>query len=346
MLTLPSDSPKLAQIRVEPVQTLELPVAEVITPGKLEVDPNRVSRVLLPVTGRITSVMARVGDPVESGKILLMIDSPDADAAQSIYLQAEASLTQTKAALVKAQADYDRTADLFEHKAVAQKEVQNAEQALATARAAVDQAVAAREQASRKLDLLGLSAGTFGQKVAVRAPMSGKVLEMSVAPGEYRNDTNAPLITIADLSTLWVVSDVPESDIRFIQAGEPVEISMPAFPGERFDGRVTRIADTIDAQTRTAKVHVELRNPGGRFRPEMFARIRHIEALQTVPVVPRGAVIQGDGGSMVLVEQTRGRFLRTAVQVGRPSGDLVPILHGLKGGELVVVDGGMLLKSW
>jgi len=323
----------------------EIPTDEVISPGKIETNPNRLSRVVLPVSGRIVSVKVKLGDAVTSGQPLLEIESPDADGAMSTYLQSEASVTQAKASLVKAQADFDRASDLYEHNAIAKKEVLSADNSLAQSKAALEQANASREQALRRLEILGLKPGSFGQKVVVRAPIAGKVLEMSVAPGEYRNDTNAPLITIADLSTVWVASDVPESYIRFIQVGERVDTTLLAYPGETFFGRVTRIADTVDPQTRTVKVRAELDNSRGRFRPEMYGSIHHIESTRNLPVLPVGAVIQGDGDSVVFVEKGRGRFQQTTVSVGKRSGDIVPILSGLKSGERVVVDGAMLLKG-
>src|SRR6266403_1903802 len=132
--------------------------------------------------------------------------------------------------------------------------------------------------------MFGLQAGKFGPSNQVRAPLSGKVLELNVAAGEYRNDTNAQLMTIANLSTVWVSADVPESSIRLVQAGERVDITLAAYPNELFRGRVTRIADTVDPQTRTVKVRAELDNPHGRFRPEMFGSIRHTEAIRIRPV--------------------------------------------------------------
>src|SRR5581483_2065110 len=126
---------------------------------------------------------------------------------------------------------YDRANDLFGHNAVAKKDVLTAENALAQSKAAVEQAQAAIDQAERRLVILGLKPGAFGQKVTVPAPISGKVLEMAVASGEYRNDTNAAVMTIADLSTVWVSSDVPESQIRFIDVGERIDVTLAAFPG-------------------------------------------------------------------------------------------------------------------
>ena len=345
VVIIPQDSPKLQQIRIERVKVVDLPTDEVVSPGKIEANPNRVSRVLLPVAGRISTVLVRLGDAVAERQPLLTIESPDADAGESAYLQAGASLTQARAAQLKAQADLDRATDLYEHNAIAQKEVLNAQNALAQAKAAVEQAQAQREQAVRRLALLGLKPGDFGQKITVHAPLAGKVLEINVAPGEYRNDTNAPLMTIADLSTVWVSSDVPESYIRFIQVGERVDTELVAYPGETFRGRVTRIADTVDPQTRTVKVRAEMDNSRGRLRPDMFGRIRHTESVRPTPVVPAGAVIQGDGQSVVFVEQSPGRFEQRQITIGKRSDSLLGVERGLRPGERVVVDGAMLLKG-
>ncbi|HVN78128.1 MAG TPA: efflux RND transporter periplasmic adaptor subunit, partial [Terriglobia bacterium] len=246
LVALPGNSPKLRLIKVEPVRLQDVPIDEVTVAGKIEVNPNRVSRVVLPVAGRVVSVFVKLGDRVDSGAPLLALESPDADAAESAYIQAEATVTQARAALVKAQADFDRASDLYQHNAIAKKEVLSTENSLTQAKAAVEQAGAAKEQAARRLEILGLKAGTFGQQVIIRSPISGKVLELSVAPGEYRNDTTAALMTIADLSTVWVSANVPESYIRRVDVGEHVDITLLAYPGETFKGRVRRIADMVD----------------------------------------------------------------------------------------------------
>lgn len=144
---------------------------------------------VLPVPGRIASVMVQLGDTVTQGEPLLAIDSSDADAALSTFLQAEASVTQAQATLRKAQADLTRLSDLFTHDAVAKREVLDAENAVTQARATVEQAQAARGQALRRLEILGLKPGDFKQQVIVRAPLAGKILEINVVPGKYRTDT-------------------------------------------------------------------------------------------------------------------------------------------------------------
>jgi len=344
-VVIPADSPKLKEIKVAEIQEAETPVAEVISPGKIETNPNRVSHITLPLAGRIAAVLVKIGDAVQHGQAVLTIESPDADAAESSWRQAQAALQQARANLNKAQADYDRSTDLFQHNAVAKKDVLTNENALAQSKAALDQAQASLEQASRRLDILGLMAGSFGQKVTVSSPISGKVLEMTVVPGEYRNDTNAALMTIADLSTVWVSSDVPESQIRFIQPGEPIDVHLTAYPGEVFHGRVTRIADTVDPQTRTIKVHAEMDNAHGRLRPEMFCTIRHTEALRRLPVAPPAAVVQEGGKTVVWAERGAGRFEPVEVKTETPAGDRIPILSGLRAGDRVVVDGAMLLRA-
>ena len=344
-VVLPGDSPMLKQIRRERVTLRDLPTDEIVTPGKLEANPNRVSKVVLPLAGRVTSVLVKTGDAVRKDQPLLTIQSPDADAAMSAYLSARASESQAEVALGKAQADSDRATDLFAHNAVAKKDVQSADSALAQAKSALEQARATREQSLRRLTVLGLSPNGFDQQVVVRAPLAGKVLELSVVPGEFRNDTSAPLMTITDLSTIWVTSQVPESYIRFVQPGERVEISLVAYPGRTFDGRVSRIADTVDAQTRTVKVQAELDNRTGELRPEMFGSIHHIESTAQTPVVPAGAVIQSGELAVVFVETSPGRFERRQVSVGARAGDVIRIVKGLSPGDTVVVDGAMLLQG-
>ena len=344
-VVLPVDSPKIKEIHVDAVKDAAVPFDQVVSPGKIEANPNLVAHVTLPVGGRVTSVSVKIGDAVKRGDPLLTIESPDADAAESTYRQAQAGLTQAKANLNKAQADYDRSSDLFAHNAVAKKDVLTAENALAQATATVEQSQAAIDQAARRLQILGLKPGAFGQKVTAAAPISGKVLEMSIAPGEYRNDTTAPVITIADLSTVWVSSDVPESQIRFIDPGERIDVSLAAFPGETFRGKVTRISDTVDPQTRTIKVRAEMDNARGRLRPEMFGTIRHTDSVRTVPVVPTGAIVQEGGKSMVWMERAPGRYQPIEVKTGGRTDDGVSITSGVRAGDRVVIDGAMLLRA-
>ena len=344
-VVIPPDSPQVQQLRVQLVDMVHVPTDEVTAPAKVVLNPNRIARVALPVPGRVTRLLVTLGDAVTQGQPLLIIDSPDAHGAIAATLQAESTERQAKASLAKAKRDLDRILELFEAKAVAKKEVEAAHNDHTQAQEALAQAQAAREQARRKLTLLGLQPSDFGQQIAVRAPFAGKVIEIGVGPGDYRSDTSAPLLTIADLSKVWVSADVPEPSLRLIGLGEPVDIEFVAYPGETFHGRVARVADTLDPQARTLKVQVELPNPNGRLRPEMFGRLRHPGPLHTLPGLPLAAVVQAYGRSLVFVEQAPGRFERREVVLGARQDDMVPVLSGLSAGERVVVEGAMLLKD-
>ncbi|WP_031500343.1 efflux RND transporter periplasmic adaptor subunit [Bryobacter aggregatus] len=339
------NSPKFKLIQLETVGEAEVPLNEVVSPGKVEADQNRVSQVVLPVAGRIVTVEARIGDYVRQGQPLFSVESPDVESAVANYLQAQASVAQSRAALSKAQADYDRSKDLFEHNAIAKKEVLSAESQFKQTEAQLDQTLAIVQQSKRRLELLGVKPGEFNQKVIVRASISGKVMEMSVVPGEFRNDLSVPLMKIADLSTVWVTADVPETQIRMIDKGELVDLELAAYPGERFRGRVKQIADTVDPQSRTVKVRAEMPNPNGKLKPEMFGQIREVQSLHKSVVIPSSSAVLDDANSYVWKQLEPGVFQRTSVELTPVDGKLYAVKKGLLPGDRIVTDGAMLLKG-
>jgi cobalt-zinc-cadmium efflux system membrane fusion protein len=342
----PPGHPQLSRIRIGVVETAQVPQDEVVAPGKVELDPGRLSRIPVPVPGRILRVLVDLGDGVNAGQPLFSLESTEVSAITSALRQASANLSQANATLTKSEADLARSRDLLADRAIAQKEVLAAEAAVAQGKAGVEQAQALRDEAVRKLEILGLQPGAMDQRVIVKAPVSGKVVEIAAASGDYRNDTNTPVITVADLSTVWVAADVPEDRIRLIRAGESVEISMPAFPGEHLTGRVRRIADAVDPQTRTIKVRAELANPTGRYKPEMFATIRHVHGFSALPVIPRGALLQQEDANTVFVERGPGEFEEVPVVVAWQDEKRAAIQSGVRAGERVVVDGTTQLKAY
>jgi cobalt-zinc-cadmium efflux system membrane fusion protein len=343
-IILPPDSPKLSRIQVKAAEMVTIPVDEVVAPGKVELNPNRISRMVMPASGRVRQVLVKLGDSVIEGQPLLTIDSPDAGASLTAYVQAQAQLRQTSSALSKAEKDLSRQRELYSHGATAYKEVLAAENDLTQAQAAIEQARAASDEALHRLDLFGLKPG-LPSYITLRAPIHGKILEISVVAGEYRTDTSTAVMTIADLRSVWIGADVPESAIRLIEKGEPIQVDLSAYPGDVFRARVARIADTVDPQTRTIKVEAEINNTDGRLRPEMFGQIRHSHGTRPMLVVPAGAVIQKEGKCAVLLEQGPGCFREKTVKIGTPRGDLIPILSGISSGDRVVVDGTMLLSK-
>ena len=351
LVVVPPDSPRFKQLRVEPVRDRPFPTDEVTAPAKVMINPNRISRVLPPVQGRVLAVSVQLGDTVAEGQPLVTLTSPDADAAVSTGLQAEATLRQAKVTVIKTETDLERSRKLLQYQAISEKDVLAAQNDVATARAALETAEAAHAQALRKLTLLGLTPSDLQQPVVVRAPIAGVVTDISVTPGDYRAavssaaDVTTPLLSIADLSTVWIASDVPEPFMRLIHVGDSVEITFVAYPGETFTGRVARMASTLDPQTRSLKVQVDLPNPARRLVPEMFGTMRHAGPSKASPVVPAAAIVQEYGRSEVFVERGPGRFQRRVVSTGVRAGELVAITSGLDPGSRIVVDGAILLRG-
>lgn len=351
LVLVPPDSPRFKQLRIESVREQEVPTDELTAPARIVINPNRISRVLPPVQGRVLSVSVKLGDTVAEGQPLVTLNSPDADAAISSYVQAEATLRQTKVTLAKTETDLERARKLLQFQGISEKDLLAAQNDDATARAALESAEAARALALRKLALLGLTPSDLQQPVVVRAPISGVVTDISVVPGDYRAavssaaDVTTPLMSVADLSTVWVSSDVPEPFMRHIRIGETCEITLVAYPGEKFTGRVARVGSTLDPQSRTLKVYVDLPNPGRRFVPEMFGTMRHAGTSRMLPVVPVAAIVQEYGRSEVFVERAPGQFERRVVTTGVRTGDLVAITSGLEGNSRVIVDGAILLRG-
>src|SRR5262249_26033312 len=158
-----------------------------------------------------------------------------------------------------------------------------------------------------------LKPGEFQQQIVVKAPIAGKVLDVAVVEGEYRNEINTPLMTIADLSRVWATSEVPESQIRHCKVGGIASLELIAYPKEQFRARVTRIADTVNSETRTVKVSAEIENPGGKLRPEMFGQLHYESGTVPAPWVPEAALIRLDGKDFIFVEKDQGKFQATAV---------------------------------
>jgi RND family efflux transporter MFP subunit len=346
-IKLAANSPQLARIQTATAVKERVPQVELVLPAKVEANPTRVSHIALPVSGRIRQVLVNLGDTVRQGQAVLTVDSPDAATAMSTYRQAEANIAMSKALLAKADADLTRTKDLEAHGAAAQKDVLAAAAVQVQSQAALTQAQASLEESLKRLEVLGIKpCSVINQYVTVYSSVNGKVTDINAVGGEFRNDTNTPFLTVADLSTVWVAADVPEDQVRFIRVGSPVEITMNSFPGETFKGQVMRVGDTVDPQTRTIKVRAALPNPQGRFRPDMFATIRETQGEVELPVVPRGAILESQGKTSVYVERGKGDYEEVQVKIGWQGPDRVSISSGVQSGDHVVVSGGMLLRGY
>lgn len=328
---VPANSPLAGRLQIEPVQWTIIQ-RQVAAPASVEADPARFAKILPPVSGRVLRLYVHPGDAVKKGQELLAIDAPDFVTAQTDYSRSRSVLAQAERALVRQQ-------DLAVHGIVGQKEVDQA-------RTDRDSALSDLNRTKDRLRLLGMDPDKteLGSPLIVRSPLSGKVLDVSSATGEYRNDPNAPLMTVADLSSVWVTANVQEKDIHYVHRGDPASASFAAYPDEAFRGRVLFVADVLDPDTRTAKVRVAFDNEDGRLRPAMFATVTLKTWDTSELTVQTSALVMAGDHTTVFIEVGKNTFEQRAVQTGEQQGAKTIIKGGLKAGEGVLVREGALLQ--
>ncbi len=344
-VTMAADAPELKEMKIESVAMRSVPADAVVATARIEANPHNVGHALAPVAGRITNVAVRLGDTVTRGQVVATIESAAIEDAESDYLEADTAVHQAELAGAKADADLARLTDLYEHMAVAQKEVLAAQTTQALTRTALEHAKQVRDHERDRLEFLGLKPGEKHQRIVVTAPISGKVTEVNAVQGEYRNEINNPLVTITDLSRVWATAEIPESKIRLCRVGGVAQLDLIAFPNEMFRARVTRIADTVNSDTRTIKVNAELENPDGKLRPDMFGSVQYAGGETKAPWIPEDAVVRVNGNNLVFVEQSPGRFRAAEVEIGPPFEEGFPVTKGLKPGDRVVTQGAIYLKA-
>jgi membrane fusion protein, heavy metal efflux system len=319
-LLVPETSPLRRQLRVAAIHPREIR-HELNVPATAEADPAKMAKVSPPMPGRVVKLFVRLGEAVRQGTPLFALDSPDLVAAQTDFLKARSAESQADRA-------YARQKDLCEHGIGAKRDLEQSETEREVARSE-------RERASTRLRLLGIDPGLVGRPVTVRAPVSGRIIDLALAPGEYQNDPAAVLMTVADLSTIWVTANVPEKDIQRVAVGEEASIDFAAYPGESFAGRVAFIGEVLSPETRSVRVRIELANPKGRLKPGMFARVILRDKAVSEIVVPATALQVRGERSYLFVEKAPWTFERRTVEVGATLPDGVCIARGLSAGERV-----------
>jgi cobalt-zinc-cadmium efflux system membrane fusion protein len=273
--------------------------------GVVAPDVNRSVPVLSLVAGRTAEVFVRLGDDVKKGQVLLRINSPDLTQAFSDYQKFQADELLARKQL-------ERSRGLLEKGAIAVKDMEAAQDA--DEKAKVD-----LRSAADRVRILGGDPATPSTMLELRAPITGTIVEQNVvAGGAVRSTDNSPnLFIIANLSRVWVLCDVYEDALVRVHAGDIAEVSANALPGRIFHGRVGNVSRVLDPNTRTAKVRVELENPGGIFRSGMFvtALIRSKKS-EPKPVLPASAIMRLHDKDWVFVPAGGKKFRRTEVHLG------------------------------
>jgi len=266
---------------------------------------------------------------------MLFVASPDYSQLRTNYLKA-------KEAYALAQKSYARAKDLYEHKAIA-------EQVLEQAQAAESQAGGDLVAAQAALKVLGISdPDTLVQsppsfEVPVKSPINGEVVEQNVAAGQLVQPGVTQCFIISDTSTVWVLVNVYQKDLPYVKVGDPVTIQTDAYQ-QLFHGRIAYVAASLDPNTRTLQARIETGNPGEKLKPEMFASIHVDLGNHKAIVVPSTAVIH-EGQATVVYVEVNGKPEQRNVTTGRAVDGKVEITAGVEAGEQVAVNGAELLTG-
>jgi len=309
-------------------------------PATVQANQNELAEVTTLVRGRVVKVHVDVGQDVKKGALLAMLHSVDLGVAEGDYLKAGARLHEAELAQLRAK-------DLYENKAISLAELQRREAAMKTARAEL-------REAKNRLELLGVPPEeidrlerelTIKANVALRAPFDGRVITRNLTRGEVV-ETEQKLFTVANLTDVWVIGNVPEKDVQFIRKGQKVNVVLAAYPHAIISGIITYIGDMLDPVTRTMSFRVTIPNPDRLLKPEMFAIVSvYMASSEDALSVPIAAVQDGPVGKMVFVQREVGAFEARAVKLGNEEGDVIRVLEGVKAGEQVVSKGSFVLKS-
>ena len=268
--------------------------------------------------------------------MLFSIKSREVASLVADYLQSQRDLDL-------AQKTYDMNKDLFEHQAASRISFQQAENDLAKAKTNV----ARGEEALRVLGIDPKEAardGGFRSLVPVRSPIGGTLMDRNLTPGQYVQADSTALLTIADLSTVWVLVDVFERDIHLVRVGQKVQVVAAAYPDRRFPASVERISDKVDPDSRTLKVRLLVPNPNFLLKPEMFITSSlELSGGGAAISVPASAVFTEDGKSYVFAAINDRRFERRLIVAAPDAEGRLRVTSGLRVGDRIVTDGAMLL---
>ncbi len=346
---LPSARPGLLRLTPEELSRIQLELAPVAQgqlfthrefPATVKANQNELAEVTTLIRGRVVKVHVDVGQDVKKGALLAMLHSVDLGVAEGDYLKAGARLHEAELAHLRA-------VDLYENKAISLAELQRREAAMKTARAEL-------REAQNRLELLGVPPEeidrldrelTIKANVPLRAPFDGRIITRNITRGEVV-ETDQKLFTVANLTDVWVIANVPEKDVQFIRKDQKVNVVVAAFPHAIFSGMTTYVGDVLDPATRTMSIRVTVPNPERLLKPEMFAIVSvYVASSPDTLSIPLAAVQDGPVGKMVFVQREVGVFETRAIKLGNEEGDVVKVLNGVKAGEQVVTKGSFALKS-
>jgi len=353
-----SQSSQTRAIETE-VVTPQLIAGAIRATGKILVSEDRVAAIGPVHEGRLVRLYAGQGSAVKKGQKLADLQSADLDEAEADYLKAvadsENARRTSEAELKLAQQTYDRTKLLYEKTIAAGKALQSAEHDLQLAKATAESSIASTKaaltSARHRLLILGLTEADitslankpdFTAVFSLTSPISGIVVERNATVGATVG-SDANVFKIVDISSVWIDANVFEKDLARVKLGQQVNVSVTAFPGTVFTGKVILVSTVVDPDTRSVKVRTEVPNRDARLKPDMFANVEIVTDVNRTSIsIPQTALLNDGGQSIVFVAAGSG-FEKHSVTTGIQSDDRIEITGGLKAGDKVVIKGNYLL---
>jgi len=336
LFTVPQE--QMTHVKVVAVEKTRLERLLRLT-GSVTYNQFKTTPVFSAIGGPVHQILVAPGETVPAGAALLTVNSPDYSVARSAYIKARDALQLAEKALHRAE-------DLYAHGAVAEAELQVAQSNRTQAEAdMVSSQDALRALGIKDPDALVNSPGKTTLQIPVLAPVGGEIVERLVGPGQLLQAGATQCFTISDMSQVWVLVNVYQSDLAFVHVGDPVEINTDAYP-QVFHGKISYISPALDPNTRTLQARIITDNPGKKLKKDMYVTASVLAGVNPDALtVPDAAVLRDTENMPYVYVQTEGnRFARRLVKVGDSNAGRTQITTGLKEGEHVVGDGALFLQ--
>jgi RND family efflux transporter MFP subunit len=294
--------------------------------------------------GRLQDVFVRLGDRVSRGQRIAKIEDfeiveqvKQAEAAQEV---AAATIRQREADLQLALTNVERSRNLFQRQLLPKQTLDDNEARYQAAVAQIDLAKAQSTQSRARLDELRINLAN----TVIVSPVNGFVARRAVDPGAFVSQ-NAPVVDVVDISSVRLVVNIVERDLKELRSGSAAKVEVDAFPGETFQGRIARVAPVLDPATRTAPIEIEIPNPDFRLKPGMYARVGITTDIKKDTLVVPVDAVADLGGRRGVFQHVNGVAIFRAVEVGTEGNDLIEILGGLAEGDQVITTGARALRD-
>jgi cobalt-zinc-cadmium efflux system membrane fusion protein len=349
---------QLAAFQIEPVRLVAFR-SERLADGNIAIDDDLTTPVFSPYSGRVVRLISRLGDHVEPGAPLLAVEATEFVQAANNLITAVAALKTAHAQLLQAQVNEKRAHQLYQAQGGALKDWQQSQTDLASAQNAERTAGIALAAARNQLKILGKTDSDIAALEAqptqrldplavVTAPIAGTVTQRQVGLGQYiqsvASGASTPVYTIGNLSKVWLIANVRESDAPLMRVGAPVAVTVPAFPGRVFNATISWVAPALDANTHRLPVRADVENTDGALKPMMFANFSiDTGAPVTAPAAPKSAIVYDGETARVWVLNRDGTIAAHDVVTGRSDGGLVEIRSGVSEGDKIVTRGTLFL---